>query len=70
MGLNRSWDDLFADGPEAGILHHFFGESGLREWLSRFQVIDLERVRGELTLSTAPEGEPVFRDAWQVLARR
>ncbi len=60
---------VLADGPEAGILHHFFDERDLREWLSRFQVIDLERVRGELTRSTAYEGEPVFRDAWQVLAR-
>ncbi len=61
---------VLADGPEAGILHHFFDEADLRAWLARFEIIDLQRVRGELTLSTAPEGGPVFRDAWQVLARR
>ena len=60
---------VLADGPEAGILHHFFDEADLRAWLARFEIIDLQRMRGELTLSTAPEGGPVFRDAWQVLAR-
>jgi len=61
---------VLADGPEAGILHHFFDEADLRAWLAGFEIIDLQRVRGELTLSTAPDGGPVFRDAWQVLARR
>ena len=61
---------VLADGPEAGILHHFFDEPDLRAWLAAFEILQLERVRGLLELSTAPGDRPVYRDAWQVLARR
>lgn len=61
---------VLAEGPETGILHHFFSESDLRDWLGGFGLIDLRREQGELKLSTRPAGEPVVRDAWAVLARK
>lgn len=61
---------VLAEGPEAGIMHHFFDEEDLREWLGAFEIVELERVRGVLKLSTAPGDRRVHRDAWQVLARR
>lgn len=61
---------ILAEGPETGILHHFFDEADLRDWLATFEILEVERERGELELSTRPEGEPVTRDAWAVLARR
>lgn len=61
---------ILAEGPEAGILHHFFPEDDLRDWGKAFRILDLRRETGELLLSTAPEGEPVFRDAWAVLLRK
>ena len=61
---------ILAEGPEAGILHHFFTEEDLRAWLSGFELIDLQRDRGELTLSTRPDQEPVMRDAWAVRIRK
>lgn len=61
---------ILAEGPEAGILHHFFPEDDLRDWVKAFRILDLRRETGELLLSTAPEGEPVFRDAWAVLLRK
>ncbi|MCE5240294.1 class I SAM-dependent methyltransferase [bacterium] len=61
---------VLAEGPETGILHHFFSEPDLLNWLRAFDVISLERERGELQLSTRPEGGPVFRDAWAVLIRK
>jgi SAM-dependent methyltransferase len=64
----NSW--VLGEGPEAGILHHFFDEADLREWLSAFEIVRLERARELLELSTAPGDRPVHRDAWRVLARR
>ena len=61
---------VLADGPEAGILHHFFSEPDLRAWLAAFSIVRLQRDRGELKLSSAPTGAPVMRDAWAVWARR
>ncbi len=58
------------EGPEAGILHHFFGEDDLRRWLGDFEIVELRRERGELTLSTKLDGRAVVRDAWAVCARR
>ncbi|MFW6437459.1 MAG: class I SAM-dependent methyltransferase [Armatimonadota bacterium] len=64
----NSW--VLGEGPEAGILHHFFDEPDLRDWLGGFEILQLERVREVLQLSTAPGDRPVHRDAWKVLARR
>ncbi len=64
----NSW--VLGEGPETGILHHFFDEADLRAWLGRFEIVELERVRGLLELSTAPGDRPVYRDAWQALARK
>ena len=61
---------ILADGPETGILHHFFSEDDLRSWLAAFTVERLERERGELKLSTRADGEPVMRDAWAVWVRK
>lgn len=61
---------VLADGPEAGILHHFFAEGDLRDWLSAFEILKLRRDRGELKLSTKPDDRPVMRDAWSVWMRR
>ncbi len=61
---------VLAEGPETGILHHFFSEDDLRAWLTAFDIIQLRRETGELLLSTRPEGEPVIRDAWAVLIAR
>ena len=61
---------VLAEGPEAGILHHFFSEDDLRLWLADFEVVSLRRERGVLTLSTRVDDRPVYRDAWAVCARR
>ncbi len=61
---------VLAEGPEQGILHHFFSEPDLRAWLAAFELVRLERQRGELTLSTRPDGGPVMRDAWAVWIRK
>jgi len=61
---------VLAEGPETGILHHFFSEPDLLNWLGAFDVLSLERERGELKLSTRPDGAPVQRDAWAVLIRK
>lgn len=61
---------VLADGPEKGILHHFFSEDDLRAWLAAFDIMQLRRETGELLLSTRPDGEPVIRDAWAVLIAR
>lgn len=61
---------VLAEGPETGILHHFFSEADLRQWLSAFEILDLRRERGELTLSTRLDDRPVIRDAWAVLATK
>lgn len=61
---------LLGEGPEAGIAHHFFDESDLRDWLAAFALIDLQRVRALQDRSTAPGDRRVFRDLWQVLVRR
>ena len=61
---------VLAEGPEAGILHHFFSEDDLRRWLAAFDVLGVRRERGELTLSTKLDGGPVIRDAWAVWVRR
>lgn len=61
---------VLVEGPETGILHHFFSEADLRSWLAAFSVLSLERERGELQLSTRPDGGPVMRDAWAVLIRK
>ena len=39
---------ILAEGPETGILHHFFDEADLRQWLSAFDVLE---VRHESTIS-------------------
>lgn len=57
-------------GPEAGILHHFFSEADLRAWLGAFEILRLDHQRGELKLSTAPDGPPVIRDGWAVWVRK
>ncbi len=61
---------LLAEGPEAGILHHFFSEDDLRDWLSDFSILSLTRESGELLLSTRPAGDPVVRDGWAVQVER
>jgi SAM-dependent methyltransferase len=61
---------ILADGPEAGILHHFFAEDDLAGWLSAFETVELRRERGELSASTRLEGQTVYRDAWAVRIRR
>jgi SAM-dependent methyltransferase len=61
---------VLAEGPETGILHHFFSESDLRDWLEAFEILDLRRERGELLLSTRPADRPVLRDAWAVRVRK
>lgn len=61
---------VLKDGPEAGILHHFFDENGLRHWLAAFEIAEVRRDRGELKLSTRPDGAPVMRDAWSVWIRK
>jgi SAM-dependent methyltransferase len=61
---------VLAEGPETGILHHFFTEADLRDWLGAFELLDLRRERGELTLSTRPDDRPVMRDAWAVRVKR
>jgi SAM-dependent methyltransferase len=61
---------MLADGPEAGIQHHFFSEGDLRRWLSAFAIVTVRRERGELTLSTKPGDRPVVRDAWAVWVRK
>ncbi|MFP4249929.1 MAG: class I SAM-dependent methyltransferase [Armatimonadota bacterium] len=63
----NSW--VLEEGPEAGILHHFFDEDDLREWLGEFEIIRFERERALQKRSTAPGERPVYRDQWQVLAR-
>lgn len=61
---------ILSEGPETGILHHFFDEADLRAWLGAFDLLELRRERGELKLSTRPGGEPVMRDGWAVLVRK
>jgi SAM-dependent methyltransferase len=61
---------VLAHGPEAGILHHFFSEADLRDWLSAFEMLRLDRETGEQTRSTRPDGLPVIRDAWCALVRK
>lgn len=58
---------VLAQGPETGILHHFFSEADLCDWVRAFHLLELHRERGQLRLSTAPHGAPVMRDAWSVL---
>lgn len=58
------------EGPETGILHHFFDEDDLREWLAAFELVDITRVRGVLEIGRMPSEKTIHRDAWQVLARR
>jgi len=57
---------ILAEGPETGILHHFFSEDDVRAWVSDFDLLELRRDRGELTLSTKLDDRPVVRDAWSV----
>ncbi len=61
---------VLAEGPESGILHHFFSEADLRAWVSAFEITDLRQERGELKLSTKFDGSPVIRDAWHVWVRK
>jgi SAM-dependent methyltransferase len=61
---------VLAEGPETGILHHFFSEDDLRKWLGDYDIVQLRRETGELRLSTRPEGAPVIRDAWAVLVAK
>lgn len=61
---------VLGEGPEQGILHHFFDEDDLRDWVSAFEIAQLRRDRGELKLSTRPDDRPVIRDAWAVWLRK
>jgi len=60
---------VLAEGPETGILHHFFSEEDLRQWLAAFEIVKLDRHRGE-DLSTTRGDRPVMRDAWAVWVRK
>lgn len=61
---------VLAEGPEQGIVHHFFDEHDLRAWMSGFELIHLQRERKLQTTSTAPGDRQVYRDQWQVLLRK
>ncbi len=61
---------VLAEGPEQGIMHHFFDEDDLRTWLGDFELVDLTRERIPQNTSTAPGDRPVNRDCWEVLVRR
>lgn len=61
---------VLAEGPETGILHHFFSEDDLRDWVGAFGLVELRRERGELMLSTKLDDRPVIRDAWAALIRK
>jgi SAM-dependent methyltransferase len=61
---------ILAEGPETGILHHFFSEPDLRDWLSAFRLLDLQRLRDTTTLTLARGDEPVVRDAWAAWIRK
>jgi SAM-dependent methyltransferase len=60
---------VLAEGPEAGILHHFFDEADLRDWVRGFTLLDLQRIRGSSTSSVRAGGDPVEKDAWAVWLR-
>jgi SAM-dependent methyltransferase len=61
---------ILGEGPEQGILHHFFTENDLRDWVADFRILQLRRDRGELKLSTRLDDRPVIRDAWAVWLRK
>jgi len=61
---------LLAEGPETGILHHFFDETDLREWVRAFRVLDVRRDRGWSTSSVRAGDNPVEKDAWAVRLAR
>jgi len=61
---------ILAEGPEAGILHHFFSKEDVRDWLSAFQILDLRRDQGWSTSSVTDEGLARQKDAWAVWLRK
>ncbi len=61
---------VLADGAEAGILHHFFSQEDVRQWLAAFEVLEIERKSGSMTDTTRADGRPVHRDGWAVLVRK
>lgn len=61
---------VLGEGPEAGILHTFFSEGTVREWLSAFEITELRRGQGHSTSSQDGEGQSQLKDFWAVWARR
>jgi len=61
---------ILAEGPETGILHHFFDEADLRDWLRAFRILDVKRDRGHSTSSVRAGDNPVQKDAWAVWAAK
>ena len=61
---------VLATGPEAGVLHHFFAEDDLRDWVRAFELLELRREQSPITGASGTDGSPVTRDAWAVLLRR
>ncbi len=57
---------VVAEEPEAGILHRFFSEQDLLDWLSASGIARLQRNGGVLTGATAPNDREVVRDEWAV----
>ena len=60
---------VLAEGPEAGIAHHFFSDADLRDWLSVFEILELRRETGKLVLAST-DTDPILRDGWAVRIRK
>ena len=61
---------ILGEGPEKGILHHFFDEDGLRDWLQAFDILEVKRVTGQSNSSVRDSGIAVRRDAWAAWIRK
>lgn len=65
---------VLAAGPEAGVLHHFFAEDDLRDWVRAFELLELSREQTPISPAGGAAGpaheSPVMRDAWAVLLRK
>ncbi len=61
---------VLAEGPETGILHHFFDEADLLDWVRAFRVLEVRRERGWSTSSVRAGDNPVEKDAWAVWLQR